>query len=183
MSSICAHDPQLERLEVAIAQRVGQERYSVWFTNSTRLDLKQDELEIAVPNDFISDWIVRHFAKTIQEAAQEVLGCPLLVRYSVLPQLFGGHGEDGTVLEKRLVLAAGKCNGNGHANGNGNGHSNGNGNGDGHALKIGNGHGIMATDFRTELPAPMRASSICRARCSLRVANSMKSTTVGRSTA
>ena len=72
MSSICAHDPQLERLEIAIAQRVGQERYSVWFTNSTRLDLKQDELEIAVPNDFISEWIGTHFTRSIQEAAKSI---------------------------------------------------------------------------------------------------------------
>ena len=80
MSTICAHDPQLERLEVAIAQRVGQERYSVWFTNSTKLDLKEDELEIAVPNDFISEWILRNFAKTIQDAAHEVLGCRTIRR-------------------------------------------------------------------------------------------------------
>src|SRR5882762_1205118 len=179
VSCISAHDPQLERLEVAIAQRVGQERYSVWFTNSTRLDLKQDELEIAVPNDFISEWIFRNFAKTIQEAAQEVLGCSLLVRYSVLPQLFGGHGEDGPVLEKRLVLAAGKSNGNGHANGNGNGHSNGNGNGNGHALKIANGHGIMATDFRTELPGPMRAMSAKVAVAAPRLRHDLHSFVVG----
>ena len=104
--SICAHDPQLERLEVAIAQRVGQERYSVWFTNSTRLDLKQDELEIAVPNDFISEWILRNFAKTIQDAAHEVLGSSLMVRFNVMPQLFVGHGENGDENVGHLWVAA-----------------------------------------------------------------------------
>jgi chromosomal replication initiator protein len=87
-------DPQLERLGKAIAQRVGQERYAVWFTNSTRLDLKQDELEIAVPNDFISEWIFRNFAKTIQDAAHEVLGSSLIVRFNVVPQLFERFGEN-----------------------------------------------------------------------------------------
>jgi chromosomal replication initiator protein len=148
--SICAHDPQLERLETAIAQRVGQERYSVWFTNSTRLDLKQDELEIAVPNDFISEWIFRNFAKTIQEAANEVLGCSLMVRFNVVPQLFvGRNGEDGEMPAKRMTIAGGfarPCNGNGHGNGHSNGHSNGNGHGhsngnaNGHANGNGNGH-------------------------------------------
>src|SRR5437868_2681848 len=57
VSCITAHDPQLARLADAIAQRVGQERFSVWFNNSTRLDLKSDGLEIAVPNDFIGEWI------------------------------------------------------------------------------------------------------------------------------
>ncbi len=88
MSCISAHDPQLARLADAIAQRVGQQRFHVWFNNSTRLDLKQDGLEIAVPNDFISEWIGTHFKRPIQEAAHEVLGCSLAVRFHVMPQLF-----------------------------------------------------------------------------------------------
>lgn len=89
MSCISAHDPQLARLADAIAQRVGQQRFHVWFSNSTRLDLKQDGLEIAVPNDFISEWIGRNFSEPIQDAANEVLGCALAVRFSVVPNLFG----------------------------------------------------------------------------------------------
>jgi len=88
VSCISAHDPQLARLADAIAQRVGQQRFHVWFNNSTRLDLKQDGLEIAVPNDFISEWIGTHFKRPIQEAAHEVLGCSLAVRFQVMPQLF-----------------------------------------------------------------------------------------------
>jgi chromosomal replication initiation ATPase DnaA len=61
VSCVSAHDPQLVRLADAIAQRVGQQRFHVWFNNSTRLDLLNDGLEIAVPNDFISDWIGTHF--------------------------------------------------------------------------------------------------------------------------
>jgi chromosomal replication initiator protein len=88
VSCISAHDPQLARLADAIAQRVGPQRFHVWFNNSTRLDLKHDGLEIAVPNDFISEWITTHFRGPIQEAAHEVLGCPLPVRFFVVPQLF-----------------------------------------------------------------------------------------------
>lgn len=93
MSCISAHDPQLARLANAIAQRVGSQRFHVWFNNSTRLDLKQDGLEIAVPNDFISEWIGSHFKKFIQEAAHEVLGCSLPVRFNVVPQLFEMEGQ------------------------------------------------------------------------------------------
>jgi len=164
VSSICAHDPQLERLEVAIAQRVGQERYSVWFTNSTRLDLKQDELEIAVPNDFISEWILRNFSKTIQEAAHEVLGSSLLVRFNVVPQLFVGHGEDGELPGRSLTIGGPRPrNGNGHANGNGhsNGHGNGNGhsNGNGHRNGNGNGHSLSITSGQPSLHAERRMRS------------------------
>jgi len=95
VSCISAHDPQLARLADAIAQRVGQQRFHVWFNNSTRLDLKHDGLEIAVPNDFISEWIGTHFKRPIEEAAHEVLGCSLPVRFSVVPQLFEMKGGDG----------------------------------------------------------------------------------------
>jgi chromosomal replication initiator protein len=93
VSCISAHDPQLARLADAIAQRVGQQRFHVWFNNSTRLDLKQDGLEIAVPNDFISEWIGTHFTRPIQEAAHEVLGCSLPVKFSVVPQLFEARSD------------------------------------------------------------------------------------------
>jgi len=88
VTCISAHDPQLARLADAIAIRVGPQRFHVWFNNSTRLDLKQDGLEIAVPNDFISEWINKNFTKPIQDAAHEVLGGPLTVRFHVMPQLF-----------------------------------------------------------------------------------------------
>ncbi|MDQ3440295.1 MAG: DnaA/Hda family protein, partial [Planctomycetota bacterium] len=97
MSCISAHDPQLARLADAIAQRVGQQRFHVWFNNSTRLDLKNDGLEIAVPNDFISEWIGTHFTRPIQEAAHEVLGCSLAVRFNIVPQLFEVDSSETTV--------------------------------------------------------------------------------------
>jgi chromosomal replication initiator protein len=95
VTCITESDPQLTRLARAIADRVGNQRFNVWFNNSTRLDLKNDGLEIAVPNDFISEWIGKNFTKPIQEAANEVLGCPLAVRYSVMPQLFEVNGSTG----------------------------------------------------------------------------------------
>ena len=95
MSCVTVQDPQLVRLADAIAQRVGQQRFHVWFDNSTRLDLRQDGLEIAVPNDFISEWINKNFAAPIQEAAHEVLGTPLALRFSVVPELFEvGESDD-----------------------------------------------------------------------------------------
>jgi chromosomal replication initiator protein len=116
VSCISAHDPQLARLADAIAQRVGQQRFNVWFHNSTKLDLKQDGLEIAVPNDFISEWIGTHFTRSIQEAAHEVLGCSLPVRFSVVPQLF-----EVAPPEEQVPAVNGNGNGKAHSNGNGNG--------------------------------------------------------------
>jgi chromosomal replication initiator protein len=102
VSCLTVQDPQLVRLADCIAGKVGPERFHVWFNNSTRLDLRNDSLEIAVPNDFISEWIARNFARPIQEAVHEVLGCTLSVRYVVTPELFdikstGGPLTDGDI--------------------------------------------------------------------------------------
>ena len=94
MSRIQLQDPQVSRLQDAIAQRVGAQRFAVWFSNSAKLELKNDSLEIAVPNDFISDWIGQHFSSPIQEAAQEVLGCEMPLRFNVVPQLFDAASGD-----------------------------------------------------------------------------------------
>ncbi|HEX8340007.1 MAG TPA: chromosomal replication initiator protein DnaA, partial [Tepidisphaeraceae bacterium] len=50
--------------------------------------IKNESLEIAVPNEFISDWIGTHFQRFIQDAACEVMGCQVPVRFNVMPQLF-----------------------------------------------------------------------------------------------
>ncbi|GIW75071.1 MAG: hypothetical protein KatS3mg104_0134 [Phycisphaerae bacterium] len=86
--SLIATDTQVSRLAQAIQQRVGHQRYQVWFHNSTRFELKHDSIEVVVANEFISEWIGTHFKRTIQEAAQEVIGCVVPVRFSVMPQLF-----------------------------------------------------------------------------------------------
>ncbi len=153
MSCISAHDPQLARLADAIAQRVGQQRFHVWFSNSTKLDLKQDGLEIAVPNDFISEWIGTHFTRSIQEAAHEVLGCSLPVRFNVVPQLFEVRGS-----------ADAPADGNGHTNGNGHPGANGKSNGNGRAVKPSRGM-IPATT-----PAPAEIESVSQAVAILRTA-------------
>src|SRR5436309_14461034 len=94
-SCLSAHDPQLARLADAIAQRVGHQRFHVWFNNSTRLDLRQHALEFAAPNDFISEWIGKNFTRPTPEAAHEVLGSPLEASFSVVPELLEmGDGED-----------------------------------------------------------------------------------------
>jgi chromosomal replication initiator protein len=118
LSCITANDLQLARLADAIAQRVGQQRFHVWFNNSTKLDLRQDGLEIAVPNDFISEWIGKNFTRPIQEAAHEVLGTPLQVRFSVVPELFevesarkSAESADGPVAKPQAAPGRGAASG------------------------------------------------------------------------
>ena len=100
MTCITAGDPQetqqLQRLAGAIEQLVGRQRFSVWFDKSTKLRLRADGpepgLEISVPNEFISDWITKHFSKAVQDAAGETMGCSLPVHFVVAPRLFEDAG-------------------------------------------------------------------------------------------
>lgn len=108
MSCISAHDPQLSRLADAISQRVGSQRFHVWFDNSTRLELKSDGLDIAVPNEFISDWIGTHFTRSIQDAAHEVLGGSVALRFHVMPQMFVPTSENAAVAAAISQVAAGQ---------------------------------------------------------------------------
>jgi chromosomal replication initiator protein len=111
VSCLTVQDPQLVRLADSISEKVGAERFHVWFNNSTRLDLRNDCLEIAVPNDFISEWIARNFTKPIQEAVHEVLGCTLNIRFTVVPELFdiksnGGPLTDGDITRATATMTS-----------------------------------------------------------------------------
>ncbi len=109
MNRLAIEDPQLLRLSDAIAQRVGPQRFAVWFSNSTKFDLRNDSLEINVPNDFIGDWIDTHFSRNIQEATHEVFGSSLPVKFNVVPQLFEkGEGNSHTVVVPAEALSGGK---------------------------------------------------------------------------
>ncbi len=83
---VCAEDP-ITRLETTIAQKVGPQRYKVWFKNATRFSLSDGYLRVGVPNLFIGGWIENHFAEAIAEAAEQILGRRPEVCYSVDPVL------------------------------------------------------------------------------------------------
>lgn len=104
VSCVAGHDANLLKLANAIAARVGPQRFHVWFDNSTRLDLRNDGLEICVPNDFIGEWIGQKFTGTIQEAAAEVFGGPLRLKFQVVPELF----EKGSTPSNKGVKPASK---------------------------------------------------------------------------
>ena len=64
----------IDRIQQRIADKIGPQRYRIWFRHSTDLNLTDGFLEIGVPNPFIGGWIENHFAGEIVEAAREVTG-------------------------------------------------------------------------------------------------------------
>jgi len=70
-----------------LEQRLGPQRYKVWFKNSTQLILADGHLRVSAPNAFICGWIERHFAETIAAVAQEVTGREIQVSFAVETKL------------------------------------------------------------------------------------------------
>ena len=47
-------------IRAQLAQRVGKERYEVWFGRGTQLAVRAGTLEISVPSEFFQGWLRRH---------------------------------------------------------------------------------------------------------------------------
>jgi chromosomal replication initiator protein len=64
-------------LRNALADKVGQKRFDLWFGAGTRIGYDGRALSIGVPNQCFRDWISGSFRRQIEEACIEVLGqCP-----------------------------------------------------------------------------------------------------------
>ena len=61
-------------LRTTLAEKVGRQRFELWFGPSTRLELDHRTLTIGVPNRFFLDWIRSSFRGQIESACFETLG-------------------------------------------------------------------------------------------------------------
>ena len=69
-------------LRIALADKVGQKRYDLWFGAGTRLDYDGSALKIGAPNQFFLDWIRTNFRRQIEAACCELFGnCPAIEFY------------------------------------------------------------------------------------------------------
>jgi chromosomal replication initiator protein len=71
----------------AIAQRIGQQKFRIWFKNSTRLTLTDGYLKVGVANQFIATWLQSRFHDQIAEAARSVTGSDCRVMFIIDTQL------------------------------------------------------------------------------------------------
>lgn len=109
-----------------ISGRVKQQTFNTWLKPTRGEMTPNGAFKLAVPNQFVADWINDHFREVIDEAFEEVLGN----RYELIYVIAPSDTEDQLPLPLEVAL-----HGNGHANGNGygNGHSNGHDGSNGHS--------------------------------------------------
>lgn len=77
------------RIRGRLAELVGNQKYKVWFHNSTHFAMADGFLKVGVPNIFVGNWIETHFADAISSAAREIVGKELEISYAIEPRLFG----------------------------------------------------------------------------------------------
>ena len=102
--TICAEDA-VSRLESLIADKVGAQRYAVWFKNATRFTFTDGYLRVSAPNHFISEWIERHFAEIIGEAAHEITGNEFSLSFAIDPALAKGLAKKQPDQQVQFVAA------------------------------------------------------------------------------
>jgi chromosomal replication initiator protein len=63
----------------ALADKVGQERFDLWFGATTRLNYDGRALSIGAPSEFFLEWIRTNFRRHIEMACSDALGhCPAI---------------------------------------------------------------------------------------------------------
>lgn len=75
----------ISAIRARLAQRVGADRYEVWFGPTTQLLLRSDALQVCVPSLFHQDWLRLNFRKDLEVSAAEVCGCAMTIEFRVEP--------------------------------------------------------------------------------------------------
>lgn len=70
-------------LRSALAERLGEARFGLWFGDGVRLGVDGDAIKVGVPNGFFREWIQAHFATNLVEAAEALAGRPLRLDFAI----------------------------------------------------------------------------------------------------
>ncbi len=91
-TNLQAANPAVERpavdpsaVRAAVADRLGEAKFGLWFGDGVDLRISGDgeSLVVRVPDEFFRDWIRRHYAKNLSEAAESVAGRALRLSIEV----------------------------------------------------------------------------------------------------
>jgi chromosomal replication initiator protein len=92
----------------AIARRIGEPRYNLWFAGKTKFTWDDQCLAVGVPNHFYREWLHKTFAADVRAAVADVLGRPLQVRFALDPELSQAARAEAPAAPEAAVAAAPK---------------------------------------------------------------------------
>src|SRR5262245_47016427 len=66
-----------------LAERLGRERFELWFGSATRLTFAEGKLLVEAANKFSEDWLRRHYRRTIEGICSELIEDSVVVEFRV----------------------------------------------------------------------------------------------------
>jgi len=88
MQEVASDDKDIvSALQSALAELIGEDRFELWFGAGAHLRVSGDDLTVAVPSEFVHQWLRTHFRSEIEAACRQVAGRPMRVEFHVDPQL------------------------------------------------------------------------------------------------
>ena len=94
---------EISAVNEALAEKIGPQKFRIWFKNSTKLTLTDGYIKVGVPNLFIASWIENHFTNEISQVVRQVTGKKLKVTFAIDPELAGYQRR--TQLDSQAQLA------------------------------------------------------------------------------
>jgi chromosomal replication initiator protein len=104
--TITDEKPQTSAINEALAEKVGPQKFRIWFKNSTKLTLTDGYVKVGVPNLFIASWIENHFSNEINQAVHAVTGTNRKVTFAIDPELSGHQRRTQLDSQAQLVERA-----------------------------------------------------------------------------
>ncbi len=74
-------------LNSALAEKVGAERFDLWFNGHTQLSVSGDDVLVKVRTPFLQDWLRKTFRREIESACEQTLRRAVSISFEVDPQL------------------------------------------------------------------------------------------------
>ncbi|MFI4874015.1 MAG: DnaA ATPase domain-containing protein [Blastopirellula sp. JB062] len=82
----------LSALRVSLVERIGQERFDLWFNSSAQLRMDRDQLFIEAASQFTIDFLRRNFREQIDAAVAETMPGATVIQYRVAEDTSGQQG-------------------------------------------------------------------------------------------
>ncbi|MBN1788757.1 MAG: chromosomal replication initiator protein DnaA [Sedimentisphaerales bacterium] len=97
---------EISAINQKLAERIGQQKFRIWFKNSTHFTLSDNYLKVGVPNPFVGSWIENHFLIDITAAVTAVTGSAKKVTFNIEPELNGNQRRSQLDYQAQLVQKA-----------------------------------------------------------------------------
>lgn len=102
-----ARPSPLARIGQRLGERIGTHKYGLWFDRqTTRLRVEGGSLLVELATPYVAEWISRHFADDLADAARDALGAAAGVSMRVSPELFARPDTDPPAAPEPVTTAS-----------------------------------------------------------------------------